>query len=105
MRIPDINLDAIPDVATRHIVAQLLTIIEVLAAENAALRAENQQLRDANAQLNGRSRKPDITPPVPPAPPTPTDHSSEAERQTRTPRGKPKQNQGPAGDPRAALPG
>ena len=89
MPIPDVNLDAIPDPATRHLVGQLLNLIETLAAENAALRVEVQQLRDENARLKGGSGKPDVKPPVPPAPP---DHSSEAERRTRTPRGKPKKN-------------
>jgi len=89
MQIPDVNLDAIPDPATRHLVGQLLNLIETLAAENAALRVEVQQLRDENARLKGGSAKPDVKPPVPPAPP---DHSSEAERRTRTPRAKPKKN-------------
>ncbi|WP_129677268.1 transposase [Candidatus Chloroploca sp. Khr17] len=91
MQIPDINPDTIPDVAMRQIVIQLLNVIETLAAENAALRVENQQLRDDVARLTGRSAKPDIKPPTPPSPP-PADHSSEAERRTRTPRGKPKKN-------------
>jgi hypothetical protein len=89
MQIPDINLDAITDPTTRQIVGQLLNLIETLAAENAALRVEVQQLRDENARLKGGSAKPDVKPPMPPAPP---DHSSEAERRTRTPRGKPKKN-------------
>ena len=89
MQLPDVNLDAIPDPATRHLVGQLLNLIETLAAENAALRVEVQQLRDENARLKGGSAKPDVKPPVPPAPP---DHSSEAERRTRTPRAKPKKN-------------
>jgi Transposase IS66 family len=89
MQLPDVNLDAISDPATREVVQQLLNIIEALAAENATLRAENQQLRDENARLKGGSGKPKIKPSVPPS----TDHSSEAERQTRTPRGKPKKNE------------
>lgn len=88
MQIPAIDLDAIADPATRQVIVQLLNLIEALAAENAALRAENQQLRDENARLKGGSGKPDIKPPTPP----PSDHSSEAERQVRTPRGKPKKN-------------
>jgi Transposase IS66 family len=89
MQLPDVNLDAISDPATREVVQQLLNIIEALAAENVALRAENQQLRDENARLKGGSGKPKTKPSVPP----PTDHSSEAERRTHTPRGKPKKNQ------------
>ena len=90
MQLPDVNLDAISDPATREVIQQLLNIIEALAAENAALRAENQQLRDEVARLKGSSGKPDIKPSVKPPP---ADHSSEAERQTRTPRGKPKKNE------------
>jgi hypothetical protein len=89
MQIPDINLEAIPDPATRQLVGQLLNLIEALVAENTALRAEVQQLRDENARLKGGSGKPEIKPPVPPAAP---DHSSEVERRARTPRGKPKKN-------------
>lgn len=89
MQIPDVNLDAIPDPATRHLVGQLLNLIEALAAENVALRVEVQQLRDENARLKGGSGKPEIKPPVPPAP---SNYSSEAERRTRTPRGKPHKN-------------
>jgi hypothetical protein len=90
MQLPEINLAAIPDPAMRAVVQQLLNIIEALAAENAALRAENQQLRDEIARLKGGSGKPDIPAPVRPPPP---DHSSEAERRTRTQRGKPRKNQ------------
>jgi hypothetical protein len=89
MQIPDVNLEAIPDPATREIVRQLLNIIEALAAENAALRLEVQQLREENARLKGGSGKPDVKPP---SPPPPSDHSSELERRVRTPRGKPKKN-------------
>ena len=89
MQFPNINLDAISDPAIREAVRQLLNIIEAQAAEIATLRTENQQLRDENARLKGGSGKPDITPPV--AAPA-ADHSSEAERRTRTPRGKPKKN-------------
>lgn len=89
MQLPDLNLDAITDPAARQIIGQLLNLIEILAAENAALRAENQQLRDEIARLNGGSPKPQIPPPTPPSS---TDHSSETERQTRTPRGKPRKN-------------
>ena len=89
MQIPDINLDTMTDLAMRQIVIQLLNLIEALAAENAALRVENQQLRDEVARLKGGSGKPDLKPSVKSSP---HDHSSEAERQVRTPRGKPKKN-------------
>ncbi|MEI7644177.1 MAG: hypothetical protein WCJ55_07840 [Chloroflexales bacterium] len=89
MQIPDITLDAIPAPATRQFAGQLLNLIEALVAENTALRAEVQQLRDENVRLKGGSAKPEITPPVPLAAP---DHSSEVERRTRIPRGKPKKN-------------
>lgn len=83
MQLPDVNL-------IREAVRQLLNIIEAQATELAAARAENQQLRDALARLKGGSGKPTIKPSVQPPP---TDHSSEQERQTRIPRGKPKKNE------------
>lgn len=89
MQIPDINLETIADRDTRQMIGQLLNLIESLSAENQTLRTENQQLRDEIARLTRRSGTPDIKPP---AAPPPTDHSSEAERQTRTPRGKAAKN-------------
>jgi hypothetical protein len=82
MSIPAINLDAIPDPATRAVIVQLLGIIEAQHAELVQLRAEVQQLRDENARLKGGSGKPDIRPP-PTA--TPANRSSETERHTPTP--------------------
>jgi Transposase IS66 family len=87
MQLPDINLDAIVDPAARQLIGQLLNAIEALAGENTVLRAENQVLRDEIARLQGGSGTPQI-----PAP-APINHSSEAERQTRTPRGKAHKNQ------------
>ena len=92
MQIPDLNPDSIADLATHQIVIQLLNVIEMLAAENVVLRVEHQNLRDAVARLKGRSGTPAIKPPTPPSSPPPADHSSEAERRTRTPRGKPNKN-------------
>jgi hypothetical protein len=59
----------------------LLRIIEVLAAENAALRTENQQFHDELVRLKAGSGKPTIKSSV--TLPT-ADHSSEADRHTRT---------------------
>jgi len=89
MQLPDINLDAITDPAARQLIGQLLNVIEALHAEVVQLRAENQQLRDEVARLKGGSGKPDLKPNTPPPD---SDHSSEAERRTPTPRGKPKKN-------------
>jgi hypothetical protein len=89
MQLPDIQLDTIADPALRQALVQLLNLVEQLSAENQALRSEIQALRDENARLKGGSGKPDIAPNLPPPP---ADHSSEAERRTRTPRGKPKKN-------------
>jgi len=86
MQIPNVNLDAITDPATRQVIEQLLNLIETLSAENRALRTETQQLRDELARLKGGSGKPDIKPSTTPAPPR--DHSSERERHTPKPRQK-----------------
>ena len=66
----------------------MLNLIETLVAENTAQRIKIRLLSDEVACLKGASPMPEIKPPVPPASP---DHSSEAERQPPTPRGKPKQ--------------
>jgi hypothetical protein len=86
MQIPDVNLAAITDAAARHVIGQLLNLIETLSAENQALRVENQQLRDELARLKGGSGKPDVKPPTPASPPP--DHSSERERRIPKPRHK-----------------
>ncbi len=86
MQIPDINLDAIIDPATRQVVGQLLNLIALLSAENQTLRVANQQLRDALARLKGGSGKPDSKPPT--ALVDPADHSSERERHSPKPRQK-----------------
>jgi hypothetical protein len=86
MQIPDVNLDAITDPAARQLIAQLLNLIETLAADNQALRIENQHLRDELARLKGGSGKPDLKPAT--AAPPPPDHSSERERRIPKPRQK-----------------
>ena len=55
MQIPDVNLESIPEQATRQLIGQLLNFIEALVAENATLHVENQQLRDELARLKGAS--------------------------------------------------
>src|SRR5258706_10381010 len=89
MQIPDLQLDTIIDPAIRQAVVQLLNLLEQLSAENQTLRSENQALRNENARLKGGSGKPNILPNLPPST---ADHSSEAERRTPTPRGKPHKN-------------
>ena len=74
----------------RAVAVQLPNLIEAQAADITALRTANQQLRDEFARLKGGSEKPALKPSVKPAP---HDHSSEAERRTRTPRGKPKKKE------------
>jgi hypothetical protein len=89
MQLPDINLESITDPAARQLLGHLLNSIEAIHTELLSLRTENQHLRDENARLKGGSGTPDLKANTPPPV---TDHSSEAERHTRTPRGKPKKN-------------
>jgi hypothetical protein len=86
MQIPDIQPATITDPTVRLAFAQVLNLLETLHAENLAQRAEIQRLRDELARLKRGSGKPDIPPAT--SPPPPSDHSSEAERRVRTPRGK-----------------
>ena len=77
----DLNLEAIPDPATRAAVLRLLNLVEQLAADNQALRADNQRLRDEIHRLKGERGRPLFAANRSPKPPAqPTDHSSEAER-------------------------
>ena len=86
MQIPDIQPATITDPTIRQAFAQVLNLVETLHAENLAQRSEIQRLRDELARLKGGSGKPDIPPST--SPPPPSDHSSEAERHVRPPRGK-----------------
>lgn len=54
------EIDAITDEKIKSIQKTLLNIIELLFAENEALRKENQQLRDENNCLKGEQGKPSI---------------------------------------------
>jgi hypothetical protein len=78
----DLDLDRIPDEATRHAVVRLLNLVEHLYAEVLALRQENQHLKDEIARLKGEQGKPHFPAnrSAPPQRPVPPDHSSEPER-------------------------
>ncbi len=76
MQLPAIDLVTISDPAAHAIIRQLMHVIEILAAENAALWTEEvQRLRDECAYLHSSAGEPDIRPPV--LPPL-TDHFSDA---------------------------
>lgn len=79
-----VDLDRIVEPAARRLVGRLLNRIEEQQAEIGALREEVARLRDETARLKG-------LPPRPPVPARragrpPSDHSSERERHTPTPR-------------------
>jgi hypothetical protein len=74
----------ITDPAVRRLIGRLLNRIEDLQAEIATLREETQRLRDENARLRGLPARPAFPAWSPPRPTT--DHSSEEERHTPTPR-------------------
>jgi hypothetical protein len=83
----NLDLDRLPDDATRGAVQALLNLVERLYAENLALRAENQRLKDEIARLKGEQGKPTF-----PANrsakaprPSPADLSSEQERREPKP--------------------
>lgn len=73
---------AAPDL--RQLVARLFNAVEALQTEVEALREENQRLRDENARLKGLPSRPPFPRRAPARPAT--DHSSERERHTPTPR-------------------
>lgn len=83
----DLNLEAIPDEATRAAVLRLLNLVEQLHAENGALRAENQRLRDEIHRLKGEQGRPQFPANRSSRPPRtpPPDHSSEEERREPKP--------------------
>lgn len=81
-----LDLDLIPDEATRAAVVALLNLVERLYAENLALRQEVQQLKDEIARLKGEQGKPSFPAPRAPKPAAPPkNYSSEPERRTQQP--------------------
>jgi len=78
------NLDQLAAPDLRRLVARLLNAVEDLRAEVDVLREENRCLRDENARLKGLPPRPTLPRRSPSRPPT--DHSSEPERHTPTPR-------------------
>jgi hypothetical protein len=87
VELPTLELDQIPDEATRRAVQQLLNLLEQFHAQLQALQAENQRLRDEIRRLTGQSPRPTF--PTPRSPNSSsnsnTDHSSEAERREPKP--------------------
>jgi hypothetical protein len=85
--LPELNLDAIPDPATRQAVVALLNLVERLLEENRRLLLEGQRLKDEVARLNGEQGRPKVNPQrgQGAAPKPPGDHSSEEERRERKP--------------------
>lgn len=77
-----VDLDRIPDEATRAAVRQLLNLVEHLHAQVQALQAENQRLRDEVRRLQGEPRRPSFPGRRSPRvdPPPENDLSSEEER-------------------------
>jgi regulator of replication initiation timing len=60
MRLDALDLNEIKDEGMRHLIGELLNIIEDLRAEVCDVRAENQRLRDENNRLKGEQGKPEI---------------------------------------------
>jgi Transposase IS66 family len=82
-----LDLDRIPDEATRHAVVRLFNLVEQLYAEVLALREENQCLRDEIARLKGEQGKPQFPKKraAAAAHPAASDHFSERERHQSKP--------------------
>ena len=53
MRLEELDLKAIEDEKMRHLIGELLNIIEDLRLEVREVRVENQRLRDENNRLKG----------------------------------------------------
>ena len=60
MLLEELDLNTIEDEKMRHLIGELLNIIEDLRTENQALRDENQRLRDEVNRLKGEQGKPKI---------------------------------------------
>jgi hypothetical protein len=91
----NLDLDRIPDDATRSAVQALLNLVERLYAQNLALRQEVQRLKDEIARLKGEHGKPTFPAnrSAQPKRPASSDLSSEKERREPQPWQKgPKQN-------------
>jgi hypothetical protein len=86
----ELDLNRIPDEATRQAVQRLLHLVEQLHAQNQALRADQERLRDEIRRLKREPDRPSFPPKRPPssAAPPETDLSSEKERREPTPRKK-----------------
>ena len=87
MDLPTLDLDQIPDAATRRAVQLLLNLLEQLHAQLQALQADNQRLRDEIRRLTGQSPRPTFPTPRSPnsSQHSATDRSSEAERREPKP--------------------
>jgi hypothetical protein len=84
LELPEINLDAIQDDATRKAVVVLLNVVQQLVEQNQRLCAQNQALSDELARLKGQPPRPRF-PPAPPAAGRPN-ITSEKERKQSKPR-------------------
>jgi hypothetical protein len=82
-----LDLDCIPDPATRHAVVRLLNLVEQLYAQALLLREENQRLQDEINRLKGEQGRPSFPKPRPKGSSQgkDTDLSSEQERHEETP--------------------
>ncbi len=60
MPLEALDLNEIQDEKMRHLIGELLNMIEELSTENRKLRAENQELRDEVNRLKGEQGKPEI---------------------------------------------